>query len=311
MELTIKVGDGRVASSLSVNGEVRDTTGTFEDALEHGQRPYSGKWAVKYLIGGLAVAVLCYVFAESLAAAIFVMFLVASYCCYKLLARNKPSLTLKYELDDSTRESFDELLRSFGEISSVNRMWALGGRESVDDTKYSAGASTTITRERIRPSLGLPYYLEADELEVPNLGSLCFLPDRVLVGEEGEYAYGDLQVSATGYNFREVESVPSDARVVDKTWKYVNRRGGPDKRFKDNVEIPICEYGGLKVEIGDERLDLMISRRGPEQEFGQALLDHRGRVTGTTGLGEAARALSQSLKRLQRARAGSDQGKAD
>ena len=309
--MTIKVGDGQVASSLSVNGEIRDTTGAFKDALEHGQRPYSGKWALKYSVGGLVVAVSGYVFTESLVVAIFVMFLVLSYCCYKLLARNKPNLILKYELDDATRESFGELVRSFGEISSVSRVWALEGHESVDDTKYSAGAGTTITRDRIRPSLGLPYYLLAEDLEVPNLGWLYFLPDRVLVGGEDEYAYGDLQVSATGYNFRERESVPSDARVVDKTWKYVNRRGGPDKRFKDNVEIPICEYGGLEVEVGDKRLHLMTSRRGPEREFGQALLDHRGRVTGTTRLGEAAMALSEALTRLQRAGARTGQEEAE
>jgi hypothetical protein len=43
-------------------------------------------------------------------------------------------------------------------------------------------------------------------------------------------------------NFVEDEKVPSDAKVVGQTWRYVNKRGGPDKRFKDNRQIPIAEY---------------------------------------------------------------------
>jgi hypothetical protein len=29
---------------------------------------------------------------------------------------------------------------------------------------------------------------------------------------------------------------------VDKTWRYVNKNGGPDRRFKDNRELPIALY---------------------------------------------------------------------
>ena len=30
--------------------------------------------------------------------------------------------------------------------------------------------------------------------------------------------------------------------MVGRTWRYVNKKGGPDRRFKDNCEIPICAY---------------------------------------------------------------------
>ena len=30
--------------------------------------------------------------------------------------------------------------------------------------------------------------------------------------------------------------------MVDRTWRYVNKRGGPDRRFKDNRELPIALY---------------------------------------------------------------------
>jgi hypothetical protein len=39
--------------------------------------------------------------------------------------------------------------------------------------------------------------------------------------------------------------VPADARVVGSTWEFVNRNGEPDRRFRNNYEIPIVAYGGL------------------------------------------------------------------
>ena len=31
------------------------------------------------------------------------------------------------------------------------------------------------------------------------------------------------------------------------TWKYVNKNGGPDKRFKDNRQLPIMHYAELTL----------------------------------------------------------------
>ncbi|TDE35441.1 hypothetical protein E1B25_17530 [Antarcticimicrobium sediminis] len=39
-----------------------------------------------------------------------------------------------------------------------------------------------------------------------------------------------------------VEAAPSDATMVGQTWKYVNKNGSPDRRFKDNRQLPICLF---------------------------------------------------------------------
>ena len=38
-----------------------------------------------------------------------------------------------------------------------------------------------------------------------------------------------------------------DSRVVGKQWKYSNRNGTPDRRYKNNYSIPVCEYGIVKA----------------------------------------------------------------
>lgn len=37
------------------------------------------------------------------------------------------------------------------------------------------------------------------------------------------------------------------ATVVDQTWRYANRKGGPDRRFNDNRELPIGLYGKIDL----------------------------------------------------------------
>lgn len=60
----------------------------------------------------------------------------------------------------------------------------------------------------------------------------------------------DLQVAYSPHNFIEHERVPKDATVVGHTWSKVNKDGSPDRRFRNNYQIPICVYGKLVFASG-------------------------------------------------------------
>lgn len=57
--------------------------------------------------------------------------------------------------------------------------------------------------------------------------------------------YNQLDAKATQIQFREEEQVPGDATQVGATWRFVNRNGGPDRRFNNNRQLPIMLYGQL------------------------------------------------------------------
>jgi hypothetical protein len=81
--------------------------------------------------------------------------------------------------------------------------------------------------------------------------TLYFFPDRLLVYDSngvGAVPYTDLDASSSQVQFREDRGVPSDGEVIGNTWLYVNRNGGPDRRFRNNREIPIVLYGQLSLE---------------------------------------------------------------
>lgn len=78
--------------------------------------------------------------------------------------------------------------------------------------------------------------------------SLFFLPDVVLCwdgGTFGSIAYQDLRLTQSLTRFIEDGFVPADATIVDRTWRYVNKNGGPDRRFNNNAQLPIAQHGVL------------------------------------------------------------------
>lgn len=79
---------------------------------------------------------------------------------------------------------------------------------------------------------------------------LLFLPDRLLVHENNRFAavpYDQLSAEYAVTNFVEEDRVPPDAHQVDVTWRYVNKSGGPDRRFNNNYQIPVLAYGRLTL----------------------------------------------------------------
>jgi hypothetical protein len=101
--------------------------------------------------------------------------------------------------------------------------------------------------------------------------TLYFLPDRLLVYDSagiGAISYRTLSLSATRQRFIEEDSVPSDATVVDRTWRYVNKSGGPDRRFAHNPELPICLYDELTFRTASGLNEVFqISRSGLAEGF--------------------------------------------
>lgn len=70
------------------------------------------------------------------------------------------------------------------------------------------------------------------------------LTERVLCTNRRHRAcsYANLNTESFSAQFIEQESVPRDATVVDHTWQYVNKKGGPDRRFnssRDCIEVSI------------------------------------------------------------------------
>jgi hypothetical protein len=111
-----------------------------------------------------------------------------------------------------------------------------------------------VRRRRIQVIFGQPPAIRTN-LDIPQLllgqKTLAFFPDRMLIFEgssTGALSYPDLSATVSSSRFIEEGPVPSDAQAVGTTWKYVNKHGGPDKRFKSNRRLPVLLYEQIKLQ---------------------------------------------------------------
>ena len=73
--------------------------------------------------------------------------------------------------------------------------------------------------------------------------------------------------------FVEEESVPRDSQVVDRTWRYVNKKGGPDKRFSNNRELPVVLYEEMYLTSSSGLNEIIqLSRIGYGTRFKEAAI---------------------------------------
>jgi len=185
---------------------------------------------------------------------------------------------LQYSLDGDAEARFNALKSAFAQFAACQGLWHIEASGQTDDWKRNAGATGLLRRTAIRPGLGLPRRV-ATNVEVPVLVGgrqrLYFFPDQILVydgSRVGAVAYAEVRATVLLDAFAETQQVPTDAKVVGSTWRYVNKKGGPDRRFNDNREIPLVQYGNLQLESDSGlREHFECSRPETAQALAQAL----------------------------------------
>lgn len=181
----------------------------------------------------------------------------------------RKTTVILYDLEPDVEAAYARLHDAFGVLRLCSRTWHIEARGEVQDRKYHAGAGGVVKRKQVTLTSGAPPFVKAN-IEVPlvPVGSqvLAFMPDRLLVFDSaavGAISYSDLALDVAESQIVEEEAVPQDATVVEKTWRYVNKKGGPDRRFKDNREIPICAYEQIHLSSTTGLNEVIqVSRRG-------------------------------------------------
>ncbi|MDH5931493.1 DUF4236 domain-containing protein [Vibrio splendidus] len=193
---------------------------------------------------------------------------------------------LFYDFEPEMESAYAQLLESAERLAKCSKVWHIAASGRVIARKYHAGASDLVERKGTTIRVTEPLNLQTNIMTVAIVvgrQTLHFLPDRVLIYDVagiGAVSYKELSITVNDRQFIEDGSVPSDAQVVDKTWKYVNKSGGPDRRFKDNYEIPICLYQDMSFfsQSGLNEL-IQLSSRGPANDFKLAVVNLNGRLS--------------------------------
>lgn len=191
-------------------------------------------------------------------------FIIFTYLDYK-----RKNIIIFYDIDKETETRLQQFYDSFDEITKCKRKWYILSKNYNFDAKYNAGSSSLVNRKDIIIANKVPKYIKTN-VKIPCIPvgkqELYFFPDKILIIEGkkvGALSYKNLGISVTNGNFIETEIKPWDGTIVDYTYKYVNKSGGPDRRFANNPRYPIMSYSYINF-YGDNGFDecIMLSKQG-------------------------------------------------
>ena len=190
----------------------------------------------------------------------------------------RKTTVMLYDIESEFAGVVEQLHTAFDGVRSCRATWHLQAQGKVHDRKYHAGASHLVTRSSIALGLQNPPFVKTN-VATPSIPvgrqTLYFFPDKVLVFEAngvGAVSYENLRIDISTTNFIEDGAVPKDSEIVSRTWKFVNKKGGPDRRFKNNRELPVVRYEEVQFSSNTGLLErIQISCVGRTSSLAQAI----------------------------------------
>jgi hypothetical protein len=202
-----------------------------------------------------------------------VLSIVLAVAAHKL-DHQRRATALFYELEGEPATRFSNVQKACETLSKSHKIWRVESRQGTWDWKRNAGASSLITRRDISVGRLTPPCIETNvDIWAIDAGTLklYFFPDHLFVllnGQYGAVSYQSLRLDCSPSRFIEDSFVPQDAQIVDHTWQYVRKDGGPDRRFSNNRQLPIALYAHLEVKSTTGlNIHLQVSNIPVTQQF--------------------------------------------
>jgi hypothetical protein len=164
-------------------------------------------------------------------------------------------VNIDVHFDKAYEEKYNAVLNSYKNLMTSEIIWDITSSVQQDMKATRSAASNVVTRTPVKFKFDnidiIKSTYSAFHFENKNGGDLYIYPAFVIVSSsKKEFALIDIkefELHFLQHRFLEEQKIPSDTKIIDKTWAKVNKNGTPDKRFTGNYEIPIVAYGGLDL----------------------------------------------------------------
>ncbi|HEJ9029286.1 TPA: DUF4236 domain-containing protein [Serratia marcescens] len=202
-------------------------------------------------------------------------------------------IAITFESSDASQRAYDAMIRAFDVLKSSVKKWDITADKAVDQFAERTLATRSVNRHPVAFDFSstdlIQFTGRAMRFENANGDDILLYPGvAVMPRADGAFALIDLrelQISAEPRGFHEEDGVPSDASIAGHTWAKTNKNGSPDRRFKDNYQIPICIYGNITFQsqtgVTEE---YMVSNADAAQAFAEAVKRYQLSLTETESL---------------------------
>ena len=166
---------------------------------------------------------------------------------------DKTKIAVAFEAGDTAQRAYSSMVRAFDILKLSSKKWDVTADRSTNQFAERTLANRTVDRHPVAFEFSstdlIQFSGRAMRFENVNGDDILIYPGVAVIPRvDGVFALIDireLQIAIEGVRFHEDESVPRDAEVVGHTWARTNKDGSPDRRFRDNYQVPICLYGQI------------------------------------------------------------------
>jgi uncharacterized protein DUF4236 len=155
------------------------------------------------------------------------------------------------EVEKEQGDFYYRMKDEFAALCDCASIWDVKSHQATDKFHERTTASVSVGRQKVKFAVSGCDLIEWEQ-SVPHIlnskgGDFFLYPGFILYRAAREafslIEYHDVSGIAKMLSFYEEEGVPSDSAVIGHTWAKANKDGTRDKRFADNHEIPIVQYG--------------------------------------------------------------------
>ncbi|WP_222890246.1 DUF4236 domain-containing protein [Enterobacter sp. C2] len=197
-------------------------------------------------------------------------------------------IAITFESSDTSQRAYAAMVRAFDMLRSSVKKWDITADKATDQFSERTLATRSVNRHPVTFDYSstdlIQFTGRAMRFENVNGDDILLYPGvAVIPRADGAFALIDLRelkISSEYRRFHEEEGVPSDSLIDGHTWAKTNKNGSPDRRFKDNYQIPICVYGGItfnsQTGVTEE---YMVSNADAAQAFAEAVKRYQTSLT--------------------------------
>ncbi|MEG1589275.1 DUF4236 domain-containing protein [Chryseobacterium sp.] len=194
------------------------------------------------------------------------------------------AINIDVQFDDPTKRKYERFYNAFKNLSTSHHIWDITGAHFQNRVAARSNASTLVNRRETKIGLKslsiIKSNYEALYFQNINGADFYFYPTFVIMYTNNQnfaiIGLDELNLMTTSVSFTETSSVPRDSKVIRKTWAKVNKNGTPDKRFKNNYQIPVVQYGRIHLSTSTGvNEEYQISNFEFTKEFGDAFQEYK------------------------------------
>jgi AAA+ superfamily predicted ATPase len=158
------------------------------------------------------------------------------------------------DLDDVEKWQYSVLCENFEKVLSSKKIWLI--TSSIRNTELKSAAANTVERKEVSFDAGVFNYIKSS-FDIPILrdlnGNTFYIYPRYIIkvrtfADFEIFPIETINLRYSKQRFIEDGVLPEDSVTIDYTYQYVNKNGGPDKRFSYNPRLSIVEYGKIEIE---------------------------------------------------------------